>query len=159
MSRTFRFKRNLSPGFIHFISNIIKQKIFSSINNLPLPESEQSWLLFLPEDEFHELSLLFSNFLIRKRKAGKKVYYLGSNVPLEMLTIAATQIVPQNLLFFMVHFDLLEESQKYIDELSQNLPHVKIHVSGNDKLISLLKLPSHITWIKSVHDLESLLNN
>lgn len=139
----------------HFISNKIKQKLFSSIDALPTLDSEETWLLFLPENEFHELSLLFSNYLIRK--AGKKVFYLGSNVPMDMLTIAIQQINPKNLLFFLVHHDLVDESQNYLDTLQNAFKNIKINLSGNEKLISELKTGGNINWIRSVDELEALI--
>ena len=40
----------------------------------------KTFLLFLPENEYHEIALLYLHFLIRKE--GHKVIYLGQNVPL-----------------------------------------------------------------------------
>jgi len=74
-----------------------------------------------------------------------------------MLEIATNQIKPKNILFFMIHFDLVEKSQSYLEELSKNFHDIHIHISGNDKLIELLQLPKNITWIKSVQQLEGCL--
>ena len=106
----------LSPAYEHFSSNIIKQKLFSAIDSLPPAKSSRnSWLLFLPENEFHEIGLLFSHYLIRQ--AGKKVIYLGSNVPFETLIDAVEKITPGHLLFFLVHHNTPEYSQGYLDSL------------------------------------------
>ena len=140
----------------HFISNIIKQKLFSTINALPVAKNHSdTWLLFLPENEFHELSLLFSNYLIKK--AGKKVFYLGANVPIDMLKVSVNQIAPTNLLFFLVHHDLVDDSQNYLNTLTENFKNSNIHLSGNEKLISQLKTGEKIEWIRSVQELEDLL--
>ena len=67
----------MPPAQEHFISNIIRQKLFSVIDGLtPVKSAKEGWLLFLPEDEFHEVGLLFANYLIRS--AGKSVFYLGT---------------------------------------------------------------------------------
>ena len=42
-------------------------------------QSGKTWLLFLPENEFHEIGLLFTKFLLVQN--GNNVVYLGSNVP------------------------------------------------------------------------------
>ncbi len=43
----------------HFISNLIRQKIFTGIDSLPPAKpGKHSWILFLPENEFHEIGLL-----------------------------------------------------------------------------------------------------
>ncbi|HEX5025957.1 MAG TPA: MerR family transcriptional regulator, partial [Agriterribacter sp.] len=68
----------------HFISNILRQKLFTAVDALPPPaEGAEKWMLFLPEDEFHEIGLLFAKYLVCS--AGKKVFYLGANVPLPSL--------------------------------------------------------------------------
>ena len=92
----------MPPAPEHFISNIIRQKLFSAIDKLPPAKHvKDTWLLFLPENEFHEIGLLFSYYLIRN--AGKSVVYLGNNVPLGTLVAAVKDISPSNLLFFLVH--------------------------------------------------------
>jgi hypothetical protein len=103
----------MPPAQEHFISNIIRQKLFSAIDELPPAKSlKDTWLLFLPENEFHEIGLLFSYYVIRN--AGKRVVYLGSNLPLDTLISAAKDINPSNLLFFLVHNDAPGECEKSI---------------------------------------------
>lgn len=70
----------------HFVSNLIKQKLYSIIDQTVLSRtsSEQSgFILYLPGDELHELGLLYLYFYLRA--AGKRVVYLGQSVPLEYL--------------------------------------------------------------------------
>lgn len=145
----------ISPAYEHFSSNIIRQKLFSAIDSLPPAKSKQSWLLFLPENEFHEIGLLFSHYLIRQ--SGKKVIYLGNNVPFETLISAVSDINPTHLLFFLVHHDKSEDSQDYLNELKKNFGKTKIHLSGNEKLISKLKMGKECNWIHSVEELEKQL--
>lgn len=143
----------IPPAHEHFISNIIKQKLYSAINSLPPPKpGSDSWLLFLPENEFHEIGLLFSHYLILL--SGRKSIYLGSNVPLESLKVASKNIAPTNLLLFLVHHNLPEETQAYIEKLSTITKDKKIYLAGSSKLISQLKTGKKITWLKSVEDLE-----
>lgn len=146
----------ISPAYEHFSSNIIMQKLHSAIDSLPPAKSSQnSWLLFLPENEFHEIGLLFSHYQIMQ--AGKKVIYLGSNVPFETLIDAVEKINPSHLLFFLVHHDTPLNSQDYLDSLKEHFSKTKIHFSGNEKLISKLKIGKECNWIRSVEDLEKQL--
>lgn len=75
----------INPAQEHFISNLIRQKLLVAIDTQTPIETTASktFLLFLPEGERHELSLLLANYMIRKR--GHKVIYLGQNVPLNDL--------------------------------------------------------------------------
>jgi MerR family transcriptional regulator, light-induced transcriptional regulator len=148
---------SLLPVQEHFFTNLIRQKLLAAIDALP-PEksSSESWLLFLPENEFHEIGLIFAHYLIRH--AGKKVIYIGANVPLESLRHAVTAINPSHLLFFMVHNNMPEESQRYLDMLGKNFKDTRIFLSGNQKLIDQLKTVGNMKWIKKVSDLEEVIS-
>ncbi len=146
-----------SSGYEHFISNIVKQKFFSAIDALPPPKANSNcWLLFLPENEFHELGLLFSNYLIRK--SGQKVIYLGANAPFESLINTVKVASPSHLLFFLVNNNIPEHTQNYLNEILKNFGATKINISGNSKLLSELKISKKVNLIRSVEELEQLLN-
>ena len=140
----------------HFISNIFYQKLSAAIDSLPLPDStKKTWLLFLPENEFHELPLLYANFLIRL--SGHKVIYLGSNVPIKSLRSAVIDTTPDYLLMFLVHFDLPEQIQKDIETINEYFSGDKIYLAGNHKLISSIKYPRKAEYLQSVEDIERIL--
>ena len=148
---------NLMPAVQeHFMSNLLRQKLFTAIDALPPYDSvDNTWVLFLPENEFHEIGLLYAHYLIKK--AGKRVIYLGSNVPKETLTTAIDEIAPLNLLFFFVHNDIPENAQEFLNDLSHSFPLLQVYMSGNEKLLSKLKLRKNTTWLNSPGDLENLL--
>jgi len=149
-------KDAMPPAQEHFVTNIIKQKLFTAIDGLPPAKtSRNSWLLFLPENEFHEIGLLFGYYMIRF--SGRKAIYLGTNVPFESLKSAVSDIHPSHLFFFMVHHNMPEQSQKYLNALTKTFKETKIHLSGNEKLISQLKLGKETQWIQSVDELSTLL--
>ena len=75
---------NITPAHEHFISNLIRQKLITSIAALPIPgKKSRKAILFLAEGELHELGLLFFHYLARSR--GFKTIYLGQSVPHEDL--------------------------------------------------------------------------
>lgn len=73
------------PAQEHFISNLIRQKLFSNIETVSLTQSEKDevFVLFLPMGEIHELGLLYIHFELLQ--AGKKSIYLGPSIELEDL--------------------------------------------------------------------------
>lgn len=147
---------SIPPAQEHFISNIIRQKLLSAIDALPLiTSSKDSWLLFLPENEFHEIGLLFSQYIIRS--SAKKVIYLGNNLPLESLISTVKTTEPKNIFFFLVHNDIAQNSQTYIDDLIKNIKKSNIFISGNEELISQLNFHKKMNWLKSVKELEHVL--
>lgn len=137
----------------HFISNIVRQKILRSIDSLPLPGSDRDkWVLFLPEDEFHEIGLLFAAFIIRQ--SGEKVVYLGSSVSVPGVIRALKDINPTNLLVFLVRNNLIEDVQNYLGELNNLFEGQKIYVAGNYKLLSQIEYPKKVQWIQNIDSLE-----
>ena len=71
----------------HFISNLIKQKLL--IQTQVLDSRQESldsptYILFLPENEMHDLGLLFLNY--RLRSAGFHTIFLGASMKLDTLS-------------------------------------------------------------------------
>lgn len=76
----------ISPSHEHFITHLIKQKIFIQTEKLQVVEpsrKDKVFALFLPENEIHEIGLLFVNYEIALR--GYKTIYLGQSMPIESL--------------------------------------------------------------------------
>jgi len=140
----------------HFISNLIRQKLFTAIDSLPPPKlGSPSWLLFLPENEFHELGLLMAWYLIRQ--SGQKVIYLGGNLPGLSLRAAVNEIMPDYLLLFLVHRDQTKRIQNYLDMLNEDLEVEKIFVSTSPGLIQKLKTAQKVQFLETAGDLDKQL--
>jgi len=136
----------------HFISNLIRQKLFTAIDSLPPAKPDSAgWLLFLPENEFHEIGLLLASYLIRL--SGQRVIYLGGNVPESSLRTAVSDIRPQKLLLSFVHHDDIQTIQKYLDRLRKDLPVDSIYVAANPDLFRQLKGGKKIQFLGSADDL------
>tara|TARA_R110000787_G_scaffold234375_1_gene341233 strand:- start:1648 stop:2565 length:918 start_codon:yes stop_codon:yes gene_type:complete len=75
----------LMPAHEHFISNLISQKIQTNTEKLQysVNSSEKTYVLFLPENEIHELGLLYLNYELVLR--GHSTIYLGQSLPLNNL--------------------------------------------------------------------------
>ena len=73
---------SIAPVHEHFISNLILQKIHLNTIQLKVPKQDaRVFVLFLPEDEVHELGLLFMNYELQKR--GYRTIYLSRSVPVD----------------------------------------------------------------------------
>jgi len=77
----------ISPAHEHFLSVHIKQKILLNIEKLqnlePKPNT-RTFVLYLPENEIHDIGLLFVNYELRSR--GYHTIFLGESVPVSSLT-------------------------------------------------------------------------
>ncbi len=142
----------------HFISNLIRQKLLALLNSLDAPDpSSESWVLFLPENEFHEIGLIYAQLVIRL--FGKKVIYLGSNLSIDSVIPVIDQIKPEYLLLFLVHYDLPEQIQKSLDKLVSSFNGTKIYLAGNNKLIEQINLNVNTEYLQSVESLTAILKS
>jgi MerR family transcriptional regulator, light-induced transcriptional regulator len=148
----------LCPSQEHFLSQIIRQKIFAAIDNLNIGQpSGARWLLFLPEDEDHDIGLLLASYLLRAN--GHKVIYLGPRVPLSSLINTAEATQPQNLLFFITRVRPIINAQAYINELSAEFPTTNIYVSGNKKVLTEINYPANLKWMESPNAFEQVVKD
>jgi len=91
----------IMPAQEHFVSNLIRQKICSAIDLLPIaPKNAPKIILFLSEGENHEIGLLLANFIAKQ--LGWRVYYLGQNVPHDNIKTMAKLVKPNYLLTFFI---------------------------------------------------------
>jgi len=134
---------SLNPAQEHFISNMVKQKLFSAIDALPPANLNQAQVvLFLPDFEDHEIGLLMANFMLRQ--AGRNVIYLGQKVPLVNIKDTVLECDPSQLLFFLIQTRPTEFLQNYIDQLTSEFESLNIFVTGNKQLIDSLSLPGNL---------------
>ena len=73
----------IKPIHEHFISYLIHQKLIENISLIQTEEqlinNDRTIVLFLPENEVHEISLMFINYQLISK--GYRTIYLGSSVP------------------------------------------------------------------------------
>lgn len=124
----------ICPAQEHFVSNLIRQKLYAHINKLG-PElvinHNRTFVLYLPELEFHELSLIMINFVLRTK--GYRTIYLGQSVPVDDLYQVYQRIGN-------VHFVSLFTTQPaqvllpgYLKKISQRFEDTQctFHLTGN----------------------------
>ena len=147
-------KSEIIPAQEHFISNLLKQKLYHAIEQLPVPPSTaETWLLFLPEEEDHELGLLLSDFLIRA--SNRRVVYLGQRVPYYNLKAVIEDIEPECLQYFIVRYHSAEWLQAFIDNMKKDFPGIKKYVCGAAYLFEDVRFPKDHIYIS---DLEKFIN-
>lgn len=149
---------HILPVQEHIVSNIVRQKIISAIDDLPLVHKQEPvFLLFLPEDEHHEMGLLFVYYLLRKKKL--PAIYLGSNVPLKDVQFLFEHKAPDYLYLHLTSFPRKQDLPKYISGLSQKFPRTKILLSGSAIQEYKKPLVSTITRFKSLEEVTSFIKS
>jgi MerR family transcriptional regulator, light-induced transcriptional regulator len=140
----------------HFISNLIRQKLISAIDGVVPAENKKSrqFILFLPETELHELSLLYYNYILKAK--GHRVLYLGQSVPVIDLQRVYEIRTADYMLSVLTHS--IEVPQTYINTLSKTFPKAKLLLSGCQVLNAKLKLPANASLFKTAQELSSAIS-
>lgn len=144
---------SISPSQEHFISNLIRQKIIVAIDGLFIPsyDYKKKYLLFLPEEELHELSLLFSSYIIKSRK--NKVIYIGSSTPYNDIIAIYNQLKPDYLLTVLTTHPQPCDVQPYLDKLSHTFHNAKILVSGRQIIGEDMGVGKNMIVLNKLEDL------
>ena len=117
----------------HFASCIVKRKLMAAIDGLlPPTKKTKKFLLFLPPDEWHEIGLLFANYILRSK--GYETIYLGQNVPVENIESIIKAVQPKYLLTFYVNPRPVEEVQQTLSRLAMTDENITLFVAGNSSL-------------------------
>lgn len=77
---------SITPAHEHFITNLIRQKIYTNTESIQLSEvsnNSRLFVLYLPLNEIHELGLLYLHYELLLH--GYKSIYLGQSVPVSNL--------------------------------------------------------------------------
>ena len=152
----------ISPAHEHFITNLIKQKIYVHTEKLqtkPPTRHDKVFALFLPENEIHEIGLLYVNYEILLK--GYKTIYLGRTMPLENLS---DLLKYYDNLCFVSYFTVSptkDRLEKYIADFSNNLNRhgeSRLWVLGRQvRQLELKELPPVVTIFESIEELSKSL--
>jgi len=146
------------PAQEHFISNLIRQKLIAAIDMVRLdPETIHPRILFyLPEGEFHEIGMLYYNYLARK--ANFEVIYLGSSMPfrdiVKMDTIRPFEIIFTSFVTSMGEGTLA----KRIEKKRKAFPSKTFLVSGWQLKTEQPRLPKNFLHISSASNFRKALS-
>ena len=147
---------NITPAQEHFISNLIRQKIIVAIDSLPLSSKASARvLLFLPEEELHELGLLFYYYVVKK--AGFRTYYLGQMVPYKDLMAICQSHHPSILVTAITSSPAGQTVQGFLNKLCSERSDCTILASGLILRKIALKIPSNMHIFSSIAELKDLL--
>jgi hypothetical protein len=131
----------------------LKQKIFTAIDSLPMPQSpDQTWVLFLSEEEEHEIGLLFASYLLRSQ--GKKVIYLGQKVPYNNLIDVVSACGATHVYTFFVRNRTEKDLVMILNIFLKDLPALKVCFSGRSDILANITPDARLV---NIQDIESLL--
>lgn len=146
----------ISPSHEHFITNLIKQKIHLQTETLQRKKPQRGdhpiFVIFLPENEIHELGVLYLNYLILN--SGFRTIFLGQSLQ----TSSLETLYSYNSKFYFVSYLTVEpnkeEIMSFLTNFHQNLLEdrgSKLLLFGPQQIeIDTDKLPGQIELFRSV---------
>jgi MerR family transcriptional regulator, light-induced transcriptional regulator len=146
----------INPAQEHFISNLVRQKLIVAIDGQIYKGGGKKFLLYLPEGELHEVSILFATYLIKAR--GHKVIYLGQNTPNEDLSTVYKLHNPEYLLTVITTSPSSENVQEYIYSLSERFSNSQILLSGYQIVGQDLKFPKNVKTMHYIRQIKEYLD-
>jgi MerR family transcriptional regulator, light-induced transcriptional regulator len=144
-------------GSEHFISNIFRQKLIASIDSLsPVQKpNRKKVILFLPENELHEIGLLYFHYLIKKK--GHESVYLGQTTPLFAVINVNAKLKADILITGLMSGSPNLDRDEFLRLLSNTFPQQKILVAGGLAETALQAKLSNVFPVNSAEDLASFL--
>ena len=148
---------HINPAQEHLITNIIRQKLIVGIDGAISPlVLKTKMLLFLPENEHHEIGLLFLQYLLKMR--GIKVIYLGASVPVKDLDYVVELKKPDYIYTHLTTVIKEFNFDKFINSLKQKFPQQQIIISGlMAQTFEKKAVPPNFRFIKSFTELNEFL--
>ncbi|MCY1722504.1 MerR family transcriptional regulator [Prolixibacteraceae bacterium Z1-6] len=120
---------SIFPAQEHFVSHIIRQKIIAEIDKIGLNNKRgQSILFFLPENEMHEISLLFYSYLAHK--SGFNVIYLGQFVPFNDLQKLQSHLTIDFVFTAFINSWAKDALENYLVDLKGLFQKQRIFITG-----------------------------
>lgn len=118
---------SIKPAHEHFISNLIYQKILFHISLIEKKPSSNKhvYILFLPDEEMHEISLVFLNYYLKLK--GEKTIYLGRSIPFDDLLHINSQF--PNITW--VSSFMLDKTDEYKKTFIEQSEHLLLHTNNN----------------------------
>lgn len=151
----------ICPAHEHFVSNIIRQQLIAATGDLPRLDAsnDRTFILHLPENEIHELGLLYLNYYLREK--GERTIYLGQSVPEDDLKqVAANRAGGLYFVSFVTAHPSASELPGYLNRLRELLPdrRITLMIAGAQMArLSEEQIPPGIRVFKTMRELQAAL--
>lgn len=149
---------SIHPVQENFISNLVRQKLIAAIDALSTNKScNAGFTLYLPEGESQELSLLFLQYLIKKR--GFKTLYLGQNTSLPDLAEACSIFSTDYVLTIISEGFTKQSVHQYLKDLQKVCDGKTIFVTGYQVLIQGIQTSENVVVLENLDSFTKLIDN
>ena len=149
---------SINPVQENFISYLIRQKLIVAIDKEPLSinSAQPRFMIYLPEGERHELSILFMHYLLKSR--GFQVLYIGQDMSLYDLKDAYSIYQPDFIYTMISESFAKEPIHNYVESLSDSFPQATVLLSGYQIIAQEVNSQDNIKVLKSLQETTEFLN-
>lgn len=146
----------ITPAQEHFISNLIRQKLIAAIDKIDCSEHtiENPVVLYLPEHEWHEISLLFYAYCIKFR--GIPMVYLGQSLPYDSLVDCIHRMKPNALVTSWLTAVDPNFMRSYFKQLKEEFEEIAIFAGGYQIDQNYAELEN---WVNKIESIDYLVDN
>lgn len=149
---------HINPAQEHLVSNVIRRKIIVAVDRLSNKiNSTTKVCLFLPEGEYHELSLLLVFYMLKKR--GINTIYLGAHTPFSELESVVAIKKPDYLYTHLTSASQNFNFEKFILYLNKKFGKCQTVISGRLTSSYEKKLPSRIAFKRSLSEAKAFIDS
>ncbi len=140
------------PAQEHFASCLIRNKLIVETEKLPKnDDAKKVVLLFLPPNEYHEIGLLLTNYMVRSMQM--KTIYLGAAVPFENVITTCERLHPTHLVsFFIMHKKRMDIPAEFA-ALSKQIDNKPMIICGRQEMLSQLSSRTNVHTAESIDTL------
>lgn len=139
----------------HYVTNLVRQKLFTAMNQLPVREGGLKVVVACPAGQYHDIGA--QSIAYRCGLKGCRVYFLGADVPASALSAFCVQTRP-DLVVLSIPADAVEEElREYAREIMaalQSMCPVKAGGTGALRAKQILEQGG----IEVLQDLTALMN-
>ena len=145
----------ISPAHEHFITYLIKQKLLintEKVQTLTPTNEDKVFVLFLPSNEVHELSIMYLNYEILLN--GYQTIYLGESIPIDSLLDLKRAFEKITFVSYFTVEPNQEILEDYIDEM-----HEKLIKNSDNEILILGRMTTQIkdkNKYKNIHVYNSI---
>ncbi len=148
----------ITPAHEHFITCLIRQKILVNTELLQAKnkiEHNDAFVLFLPENEIHEIGLMFINYELHAK--GQRAIFLGASVPISSLTDILNYYDNVTFISYFTVKPLKDDLPQYLADfnakLLKNSKHEFWILGQMTQHIDTTTVPDTIRTFKTIHSL------
>ncbi len=150
---------SINPAQEHFISNLVRQKLFVAIDSVPISLSKDGKrvIFFCREGEFHDLSILFYNYIAKKN--GVRTLCLGQNLPFSELEKVVCDYRADAIITSFIAPEKEGELNDYLNRLEKSFTSIKVFVTGLQLQQKDINIPGGFSVFSSSTAFKDLLLN